>query len=581
MVFYVPCLKGTMSEVELFTMRNRLERGRLFKAERGELFNDLPFGFVKLPNGQVVQEPDEQARAVVQLLFDKFDELGTVYGVFRYLLRHGIRLGMRERIGPQRGQLVWRKPSVPVLLQTYRHPFYAGAYAYGRRTVDRKRRAVAGGRTGQGWRPMTEWKVLKRDRLPAYITWERYLANMARINDNRPRAKSPGVARTGCALLSGLLVCGKCGRRMQPQYKHQNAPYYICLQGYQSGDANTCCGFAGRQLDELVAKQVLLALEPASIDLSVQAGQAIHVERQRLHKHWQRQLERAQFDANRAQRQYHAVEPENRLVARSLEKNWEDALRHLRELEVEYDRFKNSQPATLTADEQRRIESLATDIPAVWRADTTTNVDRKEICRCLIERILVHAAKDHELVDVTICWRGGVTSQHQILRPIGRYDLQRDYKSLMQRITELRLAGSDTLGIARQLAADGYRPPSRANKFTEQMIRNLLLRTGVGDDRNHPGALKLDEWWVPDLARHLNMCAHKLRKWAERGWLSSRKTPIQRLWVLWADSHEVDRLRQLLDHSKRGVNNYPPELTTPNPGRTSAPGLRQDQGAAL
>jgi hypothetical protein len=113
------------------------------------------------------------------------------------------------------------------------------------------------------------------------------------------------------------------------------------------------------------------------------------------------------------------------------------------------------------------------------------------------------------------------------------------------------------------------------------MIRNLLLRTGVGDDRNHPDALKPNEWWVPDLARHFNMCAHKLRKWAERGWLNSRKTPIQRLWVLWADSHELDRLRQLLDHSKRGVNNYPPELTTPNPGRTSASDLRQDQGAAL
>lgn len=153
-------LKGTMSEMELFTMRNRLERGRLFKAERGELFADLPFDYVKTPNGQVELEPYEQARAVVQLLFDKFDELGTLYGVFHYLMRYGIKIGRQQRSGPRRGELIWRKPSIPSLLQTFPHPFYAGAYAYRRETYDPKHRAVQGGRTGQYGRPMSEWRVL-------------------------------------------------------------------------------------------------------------------------------------------------------------------------------------------------------------------------------------------------------------------------------------------------------------------------------------------------------------------------------------------------------------------------------------
>lgn len=558
-------LKGTMSEMELFAMRNRLERGRLFKAERGELFNDLPFGYLKLPSGEVVLEPDEQAREVVQLLFDKFDELGSVNSVFRYLIKQGIRLGMRERIGPQRGQLVWRRPSLPVMLQTFKHPFYAGAYAYGRRTVDRKRRAARGGRAGQIWRPMSEWKVLKRDRLPAYITCEQFLANQDRLQANRPGGDSPGAPNSGSALLSGLLVCGLCGRRLQTQYNHIKSPYYICVQGYREGNEETCCGVSGNIIDELVSRQVLVALEPAAINLSVRASQDVDRERERLSKHWQRQLERARQDANRAERQYQLVEPENRLVARTLEQKWEEELTQLRQLEQEHHRFLEAQPALLTSEECRQIESLSTELPVLWHAATTTNADRKEIIRCLIERVVVHADKDSDLLDVTISWQGGFTNQHQLVRPLGRYDQHRDYQCLIDRIIELRRAGFETSAIAKQLDAEGFRPARQPNGFNVQIVRKLMQRAGIGDDRNYPDILQSDEWFAPDLAKRLNMDAHKLRNWAIWGWLHARKTPIQKLWILWADADDLRRLEQLRDRSTQGVKGHPTALTTPKP----------------
>jgi hypothetical protein len=258
-------LKGTMSEFELVTMRNRLERGKLNKAERGELFIGVPASYVKLPNGAVTQDPDEQVRAVVALIFDKFEELGSIYAVFHYLVRNDIRLGGRVRCGPQRGQVEWRRPSLPTLWQMLRHPIYAGAYAFGRRPLDPKRRGP-GCRAAKRWLPMEEWKVLKRDVLPAYISWDRYLANFQRLGQNRLGPESMGSARRGTALLSGLIVCGTCGLRMQTSYRRIGLPFYSCTRHLTRGIEQTCYGLKAAVVDEVVAQQVLRALEPAALE---------------------------------------------------------------------------------------------------------------------------------------------------------------------------------------------------------------------------------------------------------------------------------------------------------------------------
>ena len=218
-------LKGTMSEAELHILKTRMQQGRRNKAERGELFTTLPFGYVRLPSDEIAKDPDEQARCVVDLLFRKFEELQSGSALLRYLVSEDIRLPFRVRSGANRGQLHWRRPNLTKLLDTLCNPMYAGVYVYGRRPVDPKRKKP--GDSGQRLVPMEQWQVIIPDRLPAYITWERYVKNQQRIAANKTRQSSPGPPREGTSLLSGLIVCGRCGYHMQVRYNGTKPYYYF------------------------------------------------------------------------------------------------------------------------------------------------------------------------------------------------------------------------------------------------------------------------------------------------------------------------------------------------------------------
>ena len=469
-------LKGTMSEVELVTMRNRLERGKLHKAERGELILNVPCGYLKLPNGEVVLDPDEQARSTVHLVFDQFDALGSFGKVYRYLAQNQIRLGTRMQRGPRRGELEWRPLTRAMLGRMLHHPIYAGAYSYGRRRVDRKRTAADAGKVRMQAVPMSEWKVLQRDRLPAYITWERYLANQQRLEQNRSWPDSVGAPRSGLALLPGLLLCGACGRRMHAGYRTKAKPYYECMRKKLEG--SDCCGLGAAAIDDLVGQQVLRALEPAALELSLQAIQNVSKERERLHRHWQQRLERALQEAERAERQYHAVEPENRLVLRSLEQRWEETLRTQQALQEEYDRFVQEQPQQLHADEEARIVALAGDIPTLWNSSLTTNADRKEIVRLLVERVVVHVRADSERTQVLITWRGGSTTRHDVARSVSRYESLSGYPQMLARIRSLRRQRQTIVQVASQLNKEGFRTPRSRKGYTSTSVRKLLSRLG-------------------------------------------------------------------------------------------------------
>ena len=467
-------LKGTMSEVELATMRNRLERGKLHQAQRGELILDVPCGYLKLPGGEVVLDPDEQVRATVHLIFEQFAELGSFGKLYHYLRRNKVHMGVRLHQGPRRGELVWRPVSRALLGRMLHHPIYAGAYAYGRRCVDPKRTAASGGKVRLRSLPMAEWKVLQRDRLPAYITWERYLANQQRLLDNRSWPEAPGVPRLGLALLPGLLVCGACGRRMHAGYRTKAKPYYECMRRKLEG--SNCCGLGAAAVDDLVSQQVLRALEPAALELSLQALAQVHQERERLHRHWQQRLQRARQEAQRAERQYQAVEPENRLVARTLEQRWEEALRQEQAVQEDYDRFRQERPRQLTEEERQRIEALARDIPALWQAPETTAAQRKEIVRLLVERVVVQVQATSERVGVTIRWRGGQATEHEIVRSVARYQSLDDYPRMLERIRELRQVGLTIAQVAQQLNKEGYRTPKSRKGYTSTSVRKLLSR---------------------------------------------------------------------------------------------------------
>jgi hypothetical protein len=311
-----------MSEVELHTLRNRLNRGRDCKAQRGELFYSVPMGYVLLPTGAVDLDPDEQARSVVHLLFEEFDELGSAYALWRWLIRHGIALPIRPRRGPTKGQIEWREPTQVTIRQALHHPIYAGAYAYGRRPIDPRRRDATGRPRRTNWLPIDHWQVLIRDHLPAYITWDRYLNNQERLRQNQTRSETLGTPRGGVALLAGLLVCGRCGWRMQVSYRTRLKPWYRCHHRRMCTSAPDCTGLVAEAIDRVVAQQVLRALEPAALELSLRVKDDLQRERQRLERHWKQRLERARYDADLAERRYRAVDPENRLVAAALERQW-------------------------------------------------------------------------------------------------------------------------------------------------------------------------------------------------------------------------------------------------------------------
>lgn len=558
-------LTGIMSEAELVTMRNRLLRGRWNKAERGQLFADPPIGYVKTAAGDLALDPDEQVRAVVRLIFDAFDATGTAYGVLRHLRANRVRVGVRVRSGPRRGQLDWVWPPYSTIRSLLHHPFYAGAYAYGRQGPAPNPPAAGRRRHGRVRLPMGGWKVLLRDRVPAYISWERYLANRARLRANDVRGERGGPPRSGAGLLTGLVRCGSCGWRLRTTQRQTDQPYYMCVRHQATGEPRACHGLPAGCIDRSVADLVLKAVEPAALAACVQAFECIDRDREQVLRVRRQAVERARYEADRAGRQFHAVEPENRLVARSLEQQWEAALRAVRDAEAEYERADQSQPPRLTDAERDRIRRLAADVPALWQAAATTAADRKAVVRTLIDRVTAFVRPDSERVRVTILWRGGASTDHEVIRPVSTYEQLEGFAALQERVIGWRREGHTAAQIAAHLNDADVRPPRGRGRYNAAGVRTLLSRWGVSTAKDLVGPLSPDEWWLPDLVRELGVDGRKMRSWVRRGWVNARRAPAQRQWVVWADADELSRLRRLRDRSRLGAKHYPTGLTRPKP----------------
>jgi DNA invertase Pin-like site-specific DNA recombinase len=565
-------LKATMSEAELHILRARMYQGRLNKARRGEVYYHPPIGYVRTPAGEFALDPDPRVRDTIRLAFDKLDELGTVTAVLRYLARNGITLGVRPHFGPNRGQLEWHRPCRPTLQNLYHNPIYAGAYVHGRRPVDPRRKIPGRPATGRTVAKLLQWEVLIKDHLPAYITWERYMANVERLAANRSRAFAMGAPREGPSLLAGLLVCGRCGSRMMVAYSGtQSRLTYSCQRQRMDYSGPTCQTMAGRVLDELVSREVLRAVEPVALDLSLQAIAGLEREREGLERDWQRRRDQARDEVGRAARRYHAVDPENRLVAVELERRWEQALRDERALQEEYDRLVSARPHELSDGDRDLIRSLASDLPRLWQAETTTAADRQAIIRLLVRQVVVQAQGTSEHVDVTIHWSGGFASAHRVRRPVARRDQLSNHVQLIERVVALRQQGRTAGQIAAALNEEGFIPPKRRATYNSQMVRELLARSGLSSwSRSRPdgGVLGADEWWLSQLALELGMPQITLHNWLCRGWVNCRKLPGGRMgrWVVWADVAELDRLRRLRACPRSWSDEpYPTELTTPRP----------------
>ncbi len=322
-------LRGMMNEAELYILKGRMHEGRRNKAQRGDLLNHPPMGYVRGADEDYQLDPDEQAQRVVRLIFDVFEQQGSLHGLLRYLVAHDIRVPIRPHSGATRGQLEWRRPNRMTLQNLLHHPIYAGAYRWGYRKVDPRKQQPGRPYTGRTVKPPESCEVLIKGRFPAYINWDRFESIQQRLADNRAIAAALGAPREGPALLGGLLVCGRCARRLMPAYSGKTNPLrYTCMRATIDYGVPGCLSLSGAFLDDFVVAQIMQVLQPASLELSIAAEHALRTERAQLEAHWQQRLERAHYGAARAARQYSAVEPENRLVARELERQWEEALRH-------------------------------------------------------------------------------------------------------------------------------------------------------------------------------------------------------------------------------------------------------------
>jgi hypothetical protein len=298
--------------------------------------------------------------------------------------------------------------------------------------------------------------VFLKDCFPAYITYERFEANQARLAANRSRAESAGAVRDGGGLLAGVVRCGRCGRRMYVRYgRADRRPSYVCSTLRSDYGLPLCQSVTAAEVEAWVAEQVLEVLQPAALEASLGAAAEVEQRRRGAIRHWEQRPERARYEADRAARQYQACEPENRLVARTLERRWEEALRAVRELESEFDRFVRSQPRLLGAAGRERIRRRAGEVPALWRAPTTTPADRRQVVRLLVDRVVLTVDPGDDRVTVRVEWAGGSVRERTIHRAVQGYKNQRSWADLSARLAELHGRGETPRAIAAALDQEG------------------------------------------------------------------------------------------------------------------------------
>jgi excisionase family DNA binding protein len=433
-------LKGTMSEAELHLIRARLDGGLRNKAERGELFQNLPVGLERDDDGRIVLTADEQVRHAIDRVFELWRRLGSARQVVRELIAEN-QLLPRRTVGQRRVR--WARASYGAVHDFLTNPAYAGAFVFGR--TRQQKRLDDGGRVRRRTveLPIEQWSVCIPDHHPGYVSWNDYLATRERLRANviRP-GEASGAAREGGALLQGIVRCGHCGRRMQVAYSGTNGrvPRYACVRAHHlHGTDHSCQSVGGLRLERAIAQAFLEAVTPAGVRASAQAIEEIerqHDERlagQRL------AVERAQFEADRARRQFDACEPEHRLVARTLEARLEHALSELERERRKLAELERRRPEPLTAAERQALARIARDLPRLWDADTTTARDRKELLRTLVAEVVVTVRDEPRRAEVEICWEGGARSELEV--------------ALVRRGPESKRTPEDTVELIRALAA--------------------------------------------------------------------------------------------------------------------------------
>ena len=478
-------------------LRSRLDAGLRHKAARGELRQLLPVGLDYDEDGRVVLSRDEAVRAAIAAVFDRFDELGSARQVVLALRADGLRLPRRSA-----GARVirWAEATYPAVHDFLTNPAYGGAFVFGRtkvsRHLDEAGRIVVRDRE----LPREEWEVTIPDHHPGYVSWQTYLANQDRLRANArpPQGQGGGAVREGRALLQGLVVCGKCGRRMLVGYSGPDGrvPRYLCAQGLRLyGSARSCQSLSGRRLDAAVVEQIFIVLQPAALAATAAALTEAEDQHARRVRAFELSVERARYAAERARRQFDAVEPENRLVARSLERDWEARLVALRQAEADLAAQRSRRPAVLTEEEVAWLSRAGADLRAVFDADTTTIRERKQLLRLLVSEVVITVDRDAAQAAVRIRWEGGTHTEITVALPRRGVDSAiRTEADTLERLRRLAVHYDDAT-IARLLARQGVMTATGL-PFTRDRVGSLRRKHGITGPTALVGPVGDDEHMV-------------------------------------------------------------------------------------
>jgi DNA invertase Pin-like site-specific DNA recombinase len=472
-------LKGTMSEAELYILRARLNGGIQNKAARGELRRGLPVGFVwGEADGEVRLHPDEAVVAAIRGVFARFAEMGSARRVWLWFRSKELKFPLQMHA---RAEIRWVEASYTAIHHVLSNPVYAGVYVYGKT----RRETVldsSGVRKKRIRRlPRSEWRVFIPEHHPGFIDWPTYEANRQRLAENtRPEPhKSSGAVREGGALLQGLASCGHCGRRLHTHYRGRNsAPGYHCAgKTLVEGRGVYCLSVGGVQIDDAVTKTFIAALEPAKLTAAVAAAERLEADREAALEPWRLAAERASYEAQRAERRYRAVDPENRLVARGLEWEWEESLKALEAAKADLARRQSERRRIITEQERSRLLAIGPDLGSLWNATTTTPRDRKELLRTLIDEVVVRVERQAFCAHLTLRWKGGALTEIDLNLP-------------RSRPAPIRTS-EDTVALLRRLAAH----------YSDAVIAGVLNRQGRTTAYGH----RFDRNRVGNLRRHWNI----------------------------------------------------------------------------
>jgi DNA invertase Pin-like site-specific DNA recombinase len=520
-------LKGTMSEAELHLIRSRLRGGLENKARRGELRLALPVGLERDDDGQIVLCRDEQVRAAIEYVFATWRRCGSARQTVAELAVGDMRLP-RRRVGERRVR--WEPVSFGAVHDLLTNPAYAGAFVFGR---TRQRKIV--GPDGQirirtETVPIEQWSVCLPDHHPGYVGWPDYLATLERLRANViSRGEGGGAAREGRALLQGILRCGRCGRRLTVQYSGPGGTSvrYVCNRTHRhQGTAPQCQSLGGLRVDQAIAAHFLDAVTPAAVEATAAAIGELEDQHEGRLRQQRLALERAQFEADRARRQFDACEPENRLVARTLETTFEQALETVERERRHLEHIARQRPQPLTDTERRMLTRLAADLPRVWNAKTTTDRHRKELVRTVIREALVVVHRDELFAELEVHWHGGARTTLRVTLNRSGHNRNSTPVDLVELVRKLAVHNTDA-EIAKILCAQGRRTPTGL-PFNARRVADTRQRAGI--PVAPPPDPNSELVSIHEAARQLGVCTQTIRRWLADGLLPGEQTAPHAPW---------------------------------------------------